>query len=414
MPVFSTLASLSFAGLLALAIPLLPRPAPNDWIIHGGETVVYDTAAGPVHVNRLEVQSGGVLRIVGRERFELHAWREIRVAGLLDLSGADQPGVGMPNTTCRSEPGSLGHTGGGHGGLGNPLTQQSTPVGGSGFGSGQTPAMGGGGGETSYSLAGMACRRGAGGGGGAFGPDRSVEGDSASIGLVAESGWEGGPCGKGALSDQSPAQGGSPGPRPFTDGNPDNDFYGRKRLATGILLGELDAPSAGSGGGAGGNAVDSATFPLVPFTCTGDEKGAGGAGGGGLGILLTRRIVLLPGGRIVLDGGDGGGGENPSSGGFSHVGGGSGGGSGGQIIVQAALFDLSSADANSMRAIGGRGGPGLDNDHDVTGAGGDGGPGLIQLHTPGGAADSILLPPGATLEELTLPDAQVLLPEGAF
>ena len=46
----------------------------------------------------------------------------------------------------------------------------------------------------------------------------------------------------------------------------------------------------------------------------------------------------------------------------------------------------------------------------VLGAGGNGGPGLLQIHTKDGTQGAIQLPPGKSLEDLTSPDAKVLLP----
>src|SRR4030095_10774882 len=89
---------------------------------------------------------------------------------------------------------------------------------------------------------------------------------------------------------------GSKGPRPFFDGDPTNDFWGTMRTSSGqMILGELASPWAGAGGGAGGNAICSNTFPTTPFDPTGDEKGAGGGGGGGsLTVLALGSITFRP------------------------------------------------------------------------------------------------------------------------
>jgi hypothetical protein len=199
----------------------------------------------------------------------------------------------------------------------------------------------------------------------------------------------------------------------FVDANRRNDFFGRKLTPTGLVIGELLMTQAGTGGGAGGDALPSATFPSIPFTPSSDEKGAGGGGGGGLGILISRKIELLPGGLVLSNGGTGGGGENTKF--FDRIGGGSGGGSGGQIILQALLFEFSAADANAIRAVGGAGGVGANNsDSALVGCGGDGGPGVVQIHTKDGTESTILMPPGMTLGDLTIPNAHVLLPEANF
>ena len=92
------------------------------------------------------------------------------------------------------------------------------------------------------------------------------------------------------------------------------------------------------------------------------------------------------------------------------VGGGSGGGSGGWIVLEALEIDLSQAGAAAITALGGRGGPGRNNAHDVVGAGGNGGPGVVQLHTPSGTAAELLLPAASDVGDLTSPDGVVLLP----
>ena len=195
-----------------------------------------------------------------------------------------------------------------------------------------------------------------GGGGGAFGP--SIP-NSSEVGARAEDGCDGAATAFGALTSVLIPAGGLAGTGAFVDADPRNDFFGRKLTPTGLLVGKLLATPAGTGGGAGG------------------------------------------------------GGENTSF--FDRIGGGSGGGSGGQLILQARLFDFSTADPNAIRAIGGAGGVGADNsDTALIGCGGDGGPGVVQVHTVNGTESSILLPPGMTLGDITIPDAHVLLPEAIF
>ncbi len=104
------------------------------------------------------------------------------------------------------------------------------------------------------------------------------------------------------------------------------------------------------GGGGGGDAIPSVTFPSIPFGPSSDEKGAGGGGGGGLGILISSYIGIGPTGHIRADGGNGGAGENTFF--FNRVGGGSGGGSGGSIVLQAHTIDLSQASDGALTALG--------------------------------------------------------------
>ena len=397
---------------LGLATSVSWAATPQDWTIPAGLTVQYDTEGGPIVVDRLTIEPGATLEIVGGQPFSLLARHALRVAGTLDFSGQDNRGVGTLGTANIPEPGADGGPGGMAGGTGSHQTDQSTARGGKGWG--WDPNLradeGGMGGESCYATGGREFRRAAGGGGGVFGPDRPSEAIGGLRGLVAMPGFEGGPPpGLGAESQSTTAQGGEVGVSTrFLDGNPGNDFWGRKRTEQGILRGELGAPIGGAGGGAGGDAVTSDSFPLIPFVPSGDEKGAGGGGGGGLGSILAGRVVIEGEGQILANGGSGGGGENTVF--FDRVGGGSGGGSGGMLLIHARLFDFRDASANALQAVGGRGGQGADNDFDVTGAGGDGGPGLIQLHTHGGSSASILLPLGLSLEDVSLPDAHVLLP----
>ena len=389
-----------------LACLALSSAPPQDWVITNGMVAEYDTSRGRLVLDNLHIQAGGVLRVYGDEPFLIVAHQAVRIEGLLDLSGEDSPGVGTLNTTNQPEPGADGGPGGGRGGTGSPETSQSSAKGGDGHGSG------GRGGESSYSTLGTHARRASGGGGGALAGNQAINSDPHhpdNTGLIAMRGWPGGAQGNGAISQSGRAQGGDPGQSVFVDGSSANDFWGRRVLTGGgIVGGELLAPVGGSGGGGGGDAVDSMTFPLTPFSPTGDEKGAGGGGGGGLGLVQAGQVVLGAEGRIRVDGGAGGGGENTLF--FDRVGGGSGGGSGGMLVLQAQSFDLTQAANASITALGGLGGVGRLEAYLADGAGGQGGPGLIQLHTPDGKSGAILLPAGRTLAHLTSPNAIVLLP----
>ena len=459
-----------------------------DWCVPSGQYVIFDTTTstvlggphcaastaktfvgGVVDVRHFLIEPGASLRVLGPNPFLLRASGTVRIEGTLDLSGNSNPGVLTLNTTSVAEPGAPGQAGGGRGGTGSPRTTASSPRGDPGFGAYNLPAAGGGGGETGWdntSLASLHLRRGAGGGGGVFGPDQrqtlgpaSVYGvmDQAFLGLDAEPGFSNPSGSYGAVTGASGPHGGRPGPSPFVDGNPSNDFYGPAlELSTGsVLTGELPVPWAGAGGGGGGDAsyvAGGGTFPPVPFVPTGDEKGAGGGGGGGsLEIQALGDIVFGPAGRILCRGGSGGGGENTIF--LNRVGGGSGGGSGGHVILQTAgRIDFSRVQpglvpgqlAAGILATGGQGGagrndlggatvgaPGQLETHPaldacppgypaggpnacwgpVEGAGGDGGPGVVQLHTRTGldpSHPSILLPAGLTVADVCQP-----LPVGA-
>ena len=201
---------------------------------------------------------------------------------------------------------------------------------------------GGDGGETSYAPQNLDQRRGAGGGGGRFARDVRYRWNGLTaicqtlIGLDAEPGVPGGFGGLGAESQSARAAGGASGPLAFSDSDPANDFVGGMSTTAGFVLGELNGLWAGSGGGAGGDASRTATFPLSPFNPGGDEKGAGGGGGGGaIASVALGPITIGASGRIAADGGHGGGGENTIF--FDRVGGGSGGGSGGMILLESAV-----------------------------------------------------------------------------
>jgi hypothetical protein len=407
---------------------------------------------GFVDVRDFTIHEGSSLTVIGPNALTIAASGAVRIRGTLRLRGENSHGVATLNTTCTSEPGAGGNAGGGKGGTGNYLTTQSTPKGEDGYGAFDQPALGGGGGHTAYRSSSDEVRRPGGGGGGRLGADvmevlRPLCPDQTTVGLDAEAGFPGTPNANDAIlgAGVKPV-GGTKGPGPFGDADPNNDFFGLMEMnATGaVVRGELAEPTAGAGGGAGGNSCNTATFPTTPFSCTGDEKGCGGgAGGGSLKILALGEIVVGPLGKIDASGGAGGGGENSLSGGITRIGGGSGGGSGGHVVLQSASqVDLSScvqANGAGIFARGGQGGagkndaggahapgtgpylPNLDalppnsypssaastaackvwsgsfgytfsntvgnggnNDGDplnvVTGCGGDGGPGIIQIH----------------------------------
>jgi hypothetical protein len=398
-----------------LSVLAAPPAVSGDWIIPAGTTVVYDTLSGPALVDRLIIETGATLRVQGPRPFVVVATQLIQVDGTLDASGFDAKPVFTLFTPDIPEPGGSGAAGGGAGGTGSPLTTASDLVGGDGFA--VVPpfglVLGGGhGGETGFGFPDKQEQRGAGGGGGAFGPDVA----GGSPGLAATAGTGGHPEGKGALSGGSaPAQGGAPGGVAFHDADATNDVWGRKLDPVGGLkTGELAVPRPGAGGGAGGDSVGSDAFPTLPFfdPLSGfiDKKGAGGGGGGGLVARLAAEITLGATGAIRADGGDGATGENVL--GFDHIAGSSGGGSGGMLILQAGKVDLQGAATDALRAIGGIGG--LDDGTQYLPAslsgGGNGGPGLIQIHVRNAAQD-VLLPAGVALADLSAPDAHVLLPE---
>jgi hypothetical protein len=457
-----------------------------DWQIPAGQVFILDTtstviAGGPnyvpttqqvvingvLDVRNMRVNAGATLKVQGPNRLLILATGKIEILGKIELSGIDNKGVATLNTTNIPEPGAAGVAGGGKGGTGNPLTNISSPRGGNGFGAFQSIDGGGQGGETGYQTAVALqfvpdCRRGAGGGGGQFGPGQpSPFGpgtgtyDQSFIGLDGENGFDNRITGcstppLGATTNVNPPKGGALGPAPFSDLDTNNDFLGAYFDSnTNILtLGELQQAWAGAGGGGGGSAAftNGQSFPMIPFDCCGvysDEKGAGGGGGGGsLTVLALGDIMFGPAGGIAARGGTGGGGENEIN--FNRVGGGSGGGSGGHVILQtASQVDFSlyqqtgTPPSQAIIVTGSEGGAGKNDVGGAStgtngsfekpptadacpagyptvapnnclglwdGAGGDGSPGIIQLHTPNGlGGGDIKLPPGKTLANLCKP-----------
>lgn len=411
-----------------------------DWYIQTGETVFLDTSGdqivggpcgapsfvqpvfnGVVDVRDLWVQPGAQLVIIGSNTATILATGNVIVDGTISIDGGDNGGVVTLDTTNFPEDGAAGQAGGGSGGVGSFLTAQSTPKGGDGNGAFEVPGAGGRGGETGFAPGGTCDkdnRRGAGGGGGRFGPDieyifnGNFVACQSLVGMDGEPGFIGSPDGTGAITQTQAAQGGDLAPSPFTDARDDNDFFGAVLTAPDIngdrelILGELTSVWAGSGGGAGGDASETATFPMTPFDPTGDEKGSGGGGGaGGILVLALGRddsapgdcnilnsgtpdqyepgILIRAGGSVTADGGFGGGGENSIF--FDRIGGGSGGGSGGHIVFSSASaitieseptgpnspsvgdFYLDDPDSSihefrPFRALGGQGGAGRESE----------------------------------------------------
>ncbi|MEM6675957.1 MAG: hypothetical protein AAF726_24120 [Planctomycetota bacterium] len=347
-----------------------------DWVVRAGDTFFLDTTfdtivGGPgglptttqtvvngvVQIDDLIVEAGGRLLLRGPNPCTIIATGDVRIDGLVLLDGVDSAGVTTVSTTNVPEEGAPGQAGGGDGGGASERTDESTPKGGNGEGAFNEPDAGGEGGETGFAPPGF-CekdnRRGAGGGGGRLGPDVRYEWTTGSptfvrcqtlIGFDAEPGFTGSFDGTGAVSGTEPSRGGDVGRSPFRDDRDDNDFFGAKLTPDGELVtGELTGVWAGAGGGGGGDASRTSTFPMTPFSPTGDEKGAGGGGGaGGLLVLASGAIELGANGAISANGGHGGAGENSIF--FDRLGGGSGGGSGGHIILSSSERIVIAAEA---------------------------------------------------------------------
>jgi len=392
-----------------------------DWVVRTGEVFFFDTTLtsivggpngiptaiqnavnGVVDVRNLIIEPGGTIRVQGPNPMRVLATGTVTIRGRLDLSGFRGRDVATLNTGNQAEPGGAGVAGGGSGGTGNPVTDASTPRGGSGTGPFGSLGNGGGqGGESGYapSVSGKNARRPGGGGGGAFAGNFAGSPVAGPTQATAASGGNPGNVnGTGALSGMNPAAGGAAGASIFTDEKPGNDFFGVRVLrgpagSLSLMRGELPGLWAGSGGGAGGNAVPSATFPNPNWTIATDEKGgSGGGAGGALQIQALGSIVFGGAGEIVADGAVGGTGENTNF--LDHIGGTGGGGSGGHVVLESATgVDFTDGGANPsalprawISALGPvkRTGPLADVEACCrqNSNGGAGGPGVIQLHVP--------------------------------
>jgi hypothetical protein len=416
---------------------------------------------GRVDVRDLYIPASSILRIQGEDPVTIFATGTVTIDGQLLANGGNARSVFTLNTPFQPEHGAAGVAGGGGGGTGSYLTNQSTPRGGRGYGAFQTPNGGGEGGETGYSPINTnygTARRAAGGGGARLGHDVLLNGGCPQqliIGLDAEDGFPGAIAGAGAEGNPR-AYGGHMGPQPFY--NPDgdaqdfeDDFYGvmlrnydgdlsdpdpeaRPRL----VVGELPSVWAGAGGGAGGDASRTESYPPLAFVYSNEDKGCGGGGGGGsLTILALGDVTFGPNAKLNVSGGFGSGGENTA--GTNRIGGGSGGGSGGHLIIQTSgKIDLRNLPTNwnalndtpPIVVKGGQGGAGAGDvgganngetqptkdavhdgntnpfSFDACGgaqnvpkdcAGGDGGPGIIQFHVSN--LDTDIIPPGGTIEQ---------------
>ncbi len=374
---------------------------------------------GVIDVRNFTINEGSSLTVLGPNTLKIYASGNVRISGLLLLRGANNHGVSTLGTACQPEAGATGQVGGGKGGTASYLTTQSTPKGEDGYGPFNQPGLGGGGGHTAYRAGASEplyigqSRRPGGGGGGKLGADvmetsRPTCPDQSFVGLDAEAGFPGTPGANDAIlgSGVKPV-GGTKGPSPFGDSDPNNDFYGVKVMnilssQPGVVVhGELSQPWAGAGGGAGGDTCTTNNFPTTPFTCQGDEKGCGGGGGGGSLLLMSLGDITIGAkGRIDAGGGCGGGGENSASGvGIQRIGGGSGGGSGGHIILESAsqinLSACTVANGAGIFARGGQGGAGKD---DAGGA-----------HAPGTPTSASLdaLPPNSYPSSVTTTPCRV-------
>ncbi|MGH7149553.1 MAG: Ig-like domain-containing protein, partial [Planctomycetota bacterium] len=318
-------------GVLQAADPFAGFDSTFDWVVSG--TVVLDTSfdtivnpsgqqievvGGVVHLRNLLVPLGA--RIVGQgpNPLVIHASGRVTVAGEIAVDGADA----SPTTSSYNnypQYGGVGNCGGGTGGVASPSTTGSDVQGEDGYGPGNVEDAGGEGGHSSFGTIQAESRRGGGGGGGVLTrKTHSIPFNMAAAPWPSPSGLNGGNGGPGPTGVNDcvdlalPVNGGAFGPDVFVDADLTNDFFGRKFVAGGDPLGgELAVPTAGQGGGAGGDAVQySASTPspncLDNTQWINDRRG--GAGGGGAGILILRAldpVVIKSTGRLSAKGGNG-------------------------------------------------------------------------------------------------------------
>jgi hypothetical protein len=396
-----------------------------DWVVRAGERVFFDTSSTPivggpdgvpttavtfvngvVDVRNFIIQAGGEVRVQGPNPMRINATGDVRIDGLLDLSGFSAKDVATLNTGNQIEIGGAGAAAGGKGGNASESTGGPTTRGGRGSGPFRQLALGGDGGEMGVSNApgtnGKDQRRPGGGGGGRFAKDAIGTVTPSDVSVVAVAGSNGHPSSIGAETNTRPARGGIPGSGPFLDASNANDFLGTRPVVSGgqlvsLVRGELPSVWGGYGGGGGGNAAR--FYPNPNWNIGSDEKGGGGGGAaGGLHIKALGRIVFGAAGKILANGGFGATGENTNF--LDHIGGTGGGGSGGHVILESATLVDFTADGvtvgeNSRDMIQAAGPPkktgpiGYVNgcreqccDCVSYSNGGAGGPGVIQIHVP--------------------------------
>ncbi|MBK8978868.1 MAG: hypothetical protein IPM29_23450 [Planctomycetes bacterium] len=319
-------------ALMAQGFHLDYRPTARLVELDTDSTLIQPTVGPPVRVvggvflfRSVVIPAGVEVRGVGSRPLIWIVTQDFRIEGRLAVDGGPGADVNVLASANFPTPGGRAGAGGGAGGFGSPLSFDRSPFGQPGFGPAGIPALGGGGGLLSCTLA---CGRGSGGGGGSFATVGDVDH------LLGAAAWlqVGGAGGPGCLNRTLP--GGSAGASPFVDGRDDNDFWGlgidvfQRRF----VPGELPVPIGGSGGGGGGDKSARCTTNDPSFVL--DDMGGGGGGGGGAVVVLALgRITVGPTGYVSANGGGGGGGAQAGS---NNQAGGGGGGSGGMIVLASA------------------------------------------------------------------------------
>jgi hypothetical protein len=356
---------------------------------------------GVLEVRDLIVHLGGVLKAHGQYPLVVRASRDITILGRVDVSGRNA--LPYSSSVPLADLAGLGGPGAGRGGVPEPTVDGSGARGGAGAAPVGMNGQGGFGGESAFGPQSISWMLGGGGGGGC------LAAGAAGSPLPMPFANAGHPLVYGAEDGLLGPQAGSIGPSPFSDGDFQNDFCGRRFdpvLGT-IVEGELATAIGGCGGGAGGDSVISSFFPS-PISPTNEYRGGAGGGGGGVLVLIAREDIRFgSNARMFANGGNGAKGQAFSA--NLNLGGSGGGGSGGWIQLEAGgQIDLRLLGFEAIEARGGLGAIGGGDDPEI-GRGGDGSPGVVQVHVADPSAD-LLLPFGAKIGSRCDPNPWTLAP----
>jgi hypothetical protein len=414
-------------------------PGPGGTTIPGSPNFTQVITNGRIYCRDLILNQGSILRFEGPNPGRIFATGRVELRGTIQGLGFDaQDQSSLQSATAIF--GASGNLGGGDGGIASPSNVITQPdiKGGDGFGPNDQPLFGGRGGESGYGTLSDVNRRVGGGGGGVtnnqlitappqFHPGQAhspaINQPSPTAGNNGTTIQNDNPTtgARSCVTNTSPPLGGAVGSSLFIDSTPTNNFFGvRQQNPATLLKGELSAPTAGSGGGAGGDSLRQVNFP-AGFTQQNNMRGASGAGGGGLIEIKCLGVFSVIGnGRVTVAGGTGARGEQrPSD--PRGVAGGSGGGSGGMIIIESATsynFTLAATNpavlppqtpqlAPIFQAEGGLGGPGEAGNGNAYGSaasglagGGNGGHGIVQVHVSSTLVNGDIFLPGAVTQNL--------------
>lgn len=251
-------------GFLEAGFSFGGQPTDNDLEVTSGQTIFVDTSAatltlknaigspvqqtfvnGEVFLRRLRVFNGGRLVGQGLNPLQIFANETVQVdaGGQILVTGSDASDVQTLLTAAQfSEPGGAGICGGGSGGVGNPVTSQSSVKGGQGAGPFNVLNGGGFGGESALVpvVNGQQCfenedRHPAGGGGGSY----TTAGEKGNDGPTTASFTIGSciaPQGVSAVNTATFPQGGTPGPLNFVTSSPTDDFVGTTIVTRGTCI----------------------------------------------------------------------------------------------------------------------------------------------------------------------------------